>query len=688
MIRFIILILQEKYLIFHIETRHRINNFCDDEMELEMEFNQVEEKKRNNLKHQFITIIDKLINARFWLALLVFILILIFKLHGSSINMWDEYVSDYTEGADKQGVIFGKPRPIRSDEWMVQTPYSLSQTQTGLKNHNEMITIDGQNMVIGYNSPALNLATLAKPFTWGYVLLGKERGLSWYWGLKLIGLMLLSFEIGLILTKRNKYLALLTSVWIPFSAAIQWWFVSPVGDLVFFTFGFLVGIYNYFYYHENKRWRIFFSLLASICASGFILVLYPALQVPFGYLILLFLIAFFMDFRHKVKFDKFDAVSIGLAIFITGLIVTVSLITSWDSLMGVLHTIYPGNRVSVGGDFAKKDIFLFLTNWKMQFQDVVYNNNSELSSFYHFFFVILLMSPVLFYKKIKENSYGFLLFIFCVFNLIWMSVRFPTFFAKITLWSYVPEERAYLAFSFSAILLSIWFIHYIWEQKKLALLPQILIVGFNLGLYFFALYKGNLRLYLSKLEIIMILVLAGVLIFLLLNKRKYLFSLVLVGVVLFTGSGVNPVARGVNAVYEKELAQSVMEIEKKDPNQVWAGERMMHAYLPMLGVHTFNGTAFTPNLDSWKPLDPTGKHEDIYNRYSHIYVEIGNNEQQFELLNADAFVVRLGLEDLKKYNIKYLVTYENIDKFATETIQLKQLYGPDTNGAYIYQVIY
>ncbi|OJG65421.1 hypothetical protein RV09_GL001277 [Enterococcus moraviensis] len=657
-------------------------------MELKMENNQVQAKRSNSKKHQLSAAIDRLIKARFLIALALFIFILVFKIHGSSINMWDQYVSDYTEDGDKQGVILGKPRPIRSDEWMVQTPYSLSQTQTGLKGHNEVITIDGQDMVIGYNSPALNLATLAKPFTWGYVLLGKERGLSWYWGLKLIGLMLLSFEIGLILTKRNKYLALLTSVWIPFSAAIQWWFVSPVGDLVFFTFGFLVGIYNYFYYHENKRWRVLFSLLASICASGFILVLYPALQVPFGYLILFFLIAFFIDLRHKVKLDKFDVFSIGLAVFITGLIVSVSLITSWDSLMGVLHTIYPGNRVSVGGDFAKKDIFLFLTNWKMQFQDVVYSNNSELSSFYHFFFVIVLVSPWLFYKKIKENIYGFLLFMFSLFNLVWMSVRFPTIFAKVTLWSYVPEERAYLAFSFSAILLSIWFIQFIWEQKKLSLVSQVGIIGINLGLYFFALYKGNLRLYLSKLDIIMILLFAGLLIVLLLNKRKYLFSILLVGIVLFTGSGVNPVARGVDAVYEKKIAQTVMEIEKKDPNQVWAGERMMHAYLPMLGVHTFNGTAFTPNLESWKPLDPTGKYEDVYNRYSHIYVEIGNNKPQFELLNADAFVVRLGLESLKKYNIKYLVTYETIDTLATETIQLKQLYGPDTNNAYIYQVIY
>ncbi|MFD1900354.1 hypothetical protein GQR36_10700 [Enterococcus termitis] len=181
-----------------------------------MEIHQTRHKQDRTVGDRIQAVIDQIIRARFLLALLAFILILVFKIHGSSLAMWDQYVSDYAKDGNSQSVILGEPRPIRSDEWMVQTPYSLSQTQTGLKNHNEVITVDGQDMVIGYNSPALNLATLAKPFTWGYVLLGKERGLSWYWGIKLIGLMLLSFEIGLILTKRNKYLALLTSVWIPF----------------------------------------------------------------------------------------------------------------------------------------------------------------------------------------------------------------------------------------------------------------------------------------------------------------------------------------------------------------------------------------------------------------------------------------------------------------------------------------
>lgn len=54
-----------------------------------------------------------------------------------------------------------------------------------------------------------------------------------------------------------------------------------------------MGIYNYFYYHSSVRRRVICAITAVIMASGFVLVIYPALQVPLGYLILLFLILFF-----------------------------------------------------------------------------------------------------------------------------------------------------------------------------------------------------------------------------------------------------------------------------------------------------------------------------------------------------------------------------------------------------------
>ncbi len=91
-----------------------------------------------------------------------------------------------------------------------------------------------------------------------------------------------------------------------------------------------------------------------------------------------------------------------------------------------MDTAYPGKRVSLGGDMPKRDILLFLTNWKMPFQDVPYSNNSEISSFYQLFFVILPLSPFIFYKKSKK-TFTVLSYSYCLFNLVWMSVQFQQF---------------------------------------------------------------------------------------------------------------------------------------------------------------------------------------------------------------------------------------------------------------------
>ena len=80
--------------------------------------------------NKLVNIFDKIGNSlskigeflykyRYWIALIIFILCIIFEISGSSIGIWTEYVnSNITD----DGVLFGESRPIRSDEWNVLTP--------------------------------------------------------------------------------------------------------------------------------------------------------------------------------------------------------------------------------------------------------------------------------------------------------------------------------------------------------------------------------------------------------------------------------------------------------------------------------------------------------------------------------------------------------------------------------------
>ena len=87
----------------------------------------------------------------------------------------------------------------------------------------------------------------------------------------------------------------------------------------------------------------------------------------------------------------------------TAIIVGGSLYGSLDSLKAVMDTAYPGKRVSLGGDMPKRDILLFLTNWKMPFQDVPYSNNSEISSFYQLFLLFCRSHHLFFIKNQRKH---------------------------------------------------------------------------------------------------------------------------------------------------------------------------------------------------------------------------------------------------------------------------------------------
>lgn len=105
----------------------------------------------------------------------------------------------------------------------------------------------------------------------------------------------------------------------------------------------------------------------------------------------------------------------------------------------------------------------------------------------------------------------------------------------------MPEQRAMLSFGFAAVLLSLWFIDYLWNrQAKIPMMAWLGALGLNVVLYFFVLYTGNLRLYVTRMDIIGVLVVATVLIVALFKRWRTLFVLVLLGIIMVSGAFVNP----------------------------------------------------------------------------------------------------------------------------------------------------
>ena len=635
--------------------------------------------------------IHKIIRYRFIIAIVIFVLAVGLKLHGSSIGEWDQSVKEKIN-ENEQTIILGKNRGIRSDEWLVQTPYYLAQAMNEeyypLENKN--ITENGQNMIMSYNAPVANITVLGKPFNWGFLLLGKEYGLSWYWAFKIIGLILLSFEVSMIITKKNEILSFVGSFWIAFAPAVQWWFMQHVGDIVFFSLAMIVSFYKYFEFHDKLKWRILNSVIFAFSTIGFALVIYPALQVPFAYFIFIMMVIFFVNFIKNNSMDKADFVLIGLIIVTIGGILAYFLATSYESIKLSMNTVYPGKRVSLGGDLQLFRLGEFIINGYTPFKDINILNNCEVSSCINFFIgsVIIIFVSV---KKKKVDSIGMGLFIVSVCELIWSYVQFPEWFAKITLLSYVPSSRMLVAFSFTAMLLSIWSVAVVFRENLFPRLVGIIIGVVNLGFYAIIIYKSSYRDYVSLKWLILIFAIYLVISVSLFAKFKKIFYISILGIVVISGMTVNPLARGVGAIYNKTLSKAILDVSKEDSDATWLAEgfEVRGNYLYANGVKTFNGTQFYPDMKKWALLDENGENEAAYNRYAHVRMILTEDDTVFNVMGPDDLIVNLNIEDLRKINIKYIVTKDELDnKFNDSKIKFENMYSSKVDGFKIYKVIY
>lgn len=634
--------------------------------------------------------LDVFLKLRYLIGLLVIVVIVTFNLNGSSLGTWDKYISQREDGK-KTDVIFGQNREVRSDEWLVQTPFYLSQAENDYPLVNDDYSLNGQNMIIAYNSPVKDITVIGKPFNWGFFFLGRDRGLSFYWAMKLVVMVLLGFEVLMILTRKKKALSLIGSFALTFSPAVQWWFMQHVGDLIFFTLGLMVAFYHYFYQHEKKWLRALMMLLVVIFGIGFILVIYPAHQVMLAYLLVFYFIGLLIYYGRKITWDWFDAVLIiGAVLFIGGIMVHFWL-TSKDALMASLNTLYPGKRVSTGGNWTIGKFFYFLTNWKIPFKDITFSNNSEVALFYHFFPTVFLASPfVLFGKKNSEQKLlGRVLMLFCLFAIFWITVGLPKEIAEITLLSYVPTARAYLTFSFAACLLTIWFIAYIWQEDVIPTWYKFILLIVNAGIYTYALMNSRMADYFSVMEITAIVVLGTLMLAFVLFHHARLFYLSFAALIVASGCFVNPVVEGTGAIFEKTLAKEIQQINQQDPGKVWLSEDELYNFTPTLGVKSFNTVRFYPDMNAWKKIDPDKEYEKYYNRYAHTRAFIAKEDTSYILDRPDMFSVTLNFKDAEKLGIRYVVSKRPLTDYnLLGEAQFTQLYGPDNDGYRIFEVTY
>ncbi|MBI4378894.1 MAG: hypothetical protein HY578_07350, partial [Nitrospinae bacterium] len=377
-----------------------------------------------------LSIIKYCVRYRYIIAFILFAFLVVAKLHGSSIAYWDLIIKEKVN-KNEETVLFGKARGIRSDEWLIQTPIFFSQTETAdffpLVNPN--IRSDGQNMAISAYAPVFDLTILGKPFNWGFILFGKEYGLSWYWYSKVILLFLLSYELSMLLTNKNTLISIVGAFWITYSPAVQWWFSAFV-ELWIFSQAIIIATW-YYVNTNNKKLKPFLIGVLTSSIIGYSLTIYPPIQVPLGYLTIIFLVFIIYSNSSKIRLKKYDYVLIGLMVIAIGLTFYSFFSKSLEAIKLMSQTVYPGVRFSNGGNFDVNYLQLYLIDWLLPYKEInflyredsFFLNQSEVSIFLNFLPAIIFVFFRVYNLDNDKKYFIIALFSYLLFQISWLFVQ-------------------------------------------------------------------------------------------------------------------------------------------------------------------------------------------------------------------------------------------------------------------------
>jgi len=653
----------------------------------------------------FIFNIDKLYSViyknRYYIAAAIILFCLAFELNNSSIDVWNLINDDNSKISD---VIFGKARLERTDECLLITPMFLSQ-HPKYTYFSEIPRGTKTDMSLIYAQPIKHIVTLFRPFLLGFIFLGSAKGLSFFWIARLVLLFVIVFELFLLLTDKNKNLSLLGTILISFAPAIHWWFTcNGIIEMIIYCSAVVLLFKNYMNINNFYK-KLFLLFVIYVCIGSFILVLYPAWQVPCMYVFFAIFVWMFFENKNNFKFDIKDLLSI--IVFTTLLAIAFYCIydKSKETFDIIRNTVYPGQRSELGGgSLTEADINCgFLTQtlryWGNIFLTLARKNLSYnpclFCTFFDLFPAGLILACLVFFKDKNKDKLLILLSGVFVFLSVWCIFGFPKFLANITLLKVSPAYRTIIFLGFLNILILIRALSII--KFKLNNLAAA-IITLILTVYSVVANKYIYGDFLDIFKIGIIIVLSSFMFWCILkNKINKFFILIISITMIIAGFAVNPIQRGFAVIKEAPLARAIKNINSKKPG-LWIFETgslknlFIMNYPIIQGAATFNSTNLYPNLEGFKKIDKENKYFDKYNRYCHISVNLVNiytvkqKFDKFVLLNRDCIAINMTEDDLIALNIKYILTLRNLESFNSPKVKYKLLYN--TSKCAIYEVEY
>lgn len=530
--------------------------------------------------------------------------------------------------------LFGtKPREIRSDEWLVFTPMAIGQ-----KNHqppfpiiNRNLGPDGQNMlIVGMaGAPVFHISMLGKPATWGFFFLELKQALAWYWWLPIFGSFLAMWGLIHYVFRVNFLLGIGLAGTIISSPYMVGWSFWPAYAIMFPSLAVLA-----FYKICNSEQRyeaLIWAICLVIALTGFVLILYPAWQVPLAYLFGTVLLGVVVRDRIWSLLSKEKVLILLTSLAFSVIVLLVWWLDAKEAIASMTQTLYPGQRTEVrGGDTPLWFLVKGLVSPWLMFNDLLGTNQSESASFFYFFIPILALLAVATKNIERDIVLPMLIFAFVVVCLFYQYIGFSELASQYTFWGRTTGKRADLALGVAQYLMLAGIIGaYSREggstRQSLGSVAKFLMVIFSAFSSYYLFLKFPTEwsfhssfVFVQVLALLLVVIGSG---FLLWQRYKWFFSIV-IAINIVVALTFNPVLiapKNINSLPVLDIKSEPLPSELKSAGPIlMLGSQVPAMMLFASGATMLNGIHYYPQGTIWRALDPDGDSSSAYNRYQHL----------------------------------------------------------------------
>jgi hypothetical protein len=661
-------------------------------------------------------------------ALLVFSLLVSAKLHGSAIALtttsWApeqahrhyvatpllDRMTPETRERWRHQLMADSPY-IRMDEWATETPWAFAQfshvPRFPVVNRN---VGNGQNMLVAPWIPVAHITALARPMTWGYLLLGAERGLAWAWwsqAFLCFAALYLLFEL---VVPERLWLAVLGAAWYAGSAYVVCFSLWP-GYTTGLGAGALVAAY-WALRSERPGVILACAVAFALCLVGFIMQLYPPWQIPLGQVFLAAFLALFWRDRLWQCFrraPRAHLLGIGLGVAGAGLLLSSYYLASADALHAMAASEYPGTRRLLGGDLAwwrfGMGLYNYFTidNWDTRALPI---ESAEFISLYPAVWVAALVSPRI---RARLGPLIWALTPVLLGLLYFCAVGVPEWLARITLLDRVTSDRTPIATGLVAILFAIRLLAVGLElpRDRRTLVTALCVFVVCAAVYTCCGWKlqDNLRAFgpdrLFPPGVWLIGLAGAALSSMLVLGWARPFAASLLAVLVATSATFNALSIGFPDWRTSELGVAVRQVVEKDradhPGDARPGLWLTYGlpYYPtrgilaeILGARALSGVYFYPQLDFWEPLDPERANQSAYNRFASVHLEFARDLSGVGFDRNSLRVFRVWVKPtepaLRPLNARYVLQFGERSKALTQGLTL--LYAGQTPTFSIWEI--